>query len=467
MKTPTDAVALSKKTFIILATMITINGDAQNLALYSHGTTANIDLKPAGTGTKKFWRATSEWMLAQLIPWSANRFVRKADFARISLSSFKTNVQLSSWEWDDNQFFTNQFSHPFHGSLYFNSFRSNGYNFYESAPAALLGTYVWETVMENHYPAPNDLINTGLGGITLGEMSHRLSSLIIGHRKNKARAFINDPAALIINPMGALTRMTSGQWGKPAADMHPNAILSVDAGYRTGEDRNFNAGKQQDFYARTHLQYGDPFETSRQPSSNFSMISEFASDDSSILNTLQVEGSLFTKKFASKNGLQAWNITMNYDFIKNHFFKYGGQGFRVNYMAKLDVTRHLRLQFKTGIGVLVLGALPNTYMLYGEGRDYDYCSGITLHLSAAMNIDNRVYIDVHSNAGQSITINGYESTHVFQNSRASLSVRLFKNFFVSATAANYFFNGYYKKLPNVFEHYSQYYVGAGYRLHID
>jgi hypothetical protein len=177
-----------------------------------------------------------------------------------------------------------------------------------------------------------------------------------------------------------------------------------------------------------------------------------------------VEGSLFSKKMTTSNGCRVLNITMNYDYMKNNFFKYGGEGIRVNYLSKFEVAPKIQLQFKAGAGILLLSAVHNTYMLYGEGRDYDYCTGVTLHLGAGINIADRVFFQFNSNAGQTATVNGYEASHIFHNSKAELHIKIFKNLSVDGTATNYYFNGYYSKIPHVFEHYSQYYIGAGYKF---
>src|SRR5690606_40365982 len=78
----------------------------------------------------------------------------------ISFQNFIDHQRLSAWDWDDNQFTTNQIDHPFHGSLYFNAFRSNGYNFYQSSLATIAGSYIWETAGETQHPSINDLVNT-------------------------------------------------------------------------------------------------------------------------------------------------------------------------------------------------------------------------------------------------------------------------------------------------------------------
>src|SRR6478736_1119539 len=78
--------------------------------------------------------------------------------------------------YDRDDFNTNQFSHPYHGSLYFDAARSNGFNYWESGLFTLAGSAIWECCMENTAPSINDLINTTLGGMTRGEISYRLAT---------------------------------------------------------------------------------------------------------------------------------------------------------------------------------------------------------------------------------------------------------------------------------------------------
>lgn len=44
--------------------------------------------------------------------------------------------------WDNDAMGTNMFMHPYHGSLYFNSARSNGYNFWQSGFFAFGGSFM-------------------------------------------------------------------------------------------------------------------------------------------------------------------------------------------------------------------------------------------------------------------------------------------------------------------------------------
>jgi hypothetical protein len=122
-----------------------------------------------------------ELMLVQAIPWAFTRYVRDGEWSRISPDTWITNLKFA-WQWDNNKFGNNQFAHPYHGSLYFNAGRTNGYNFWASLPWAFGGSLMWEEFGEVWAPAPNDFFNTSLGGITLGEILFRFSSLTLDNQ---------------------------------------------------------------------------------------------------------------------------------------------------------------------------------------------------------------------------------------------------------------------------------------------
>jgi hypothetical protein len=98
---------------------------------------------------KRFGRASWQLGTVLVLPWVYDKFVAKKDYANISFETVGTNLKPNSWEWDDDEFQTNQFGHPFHGSQFYNSFRTNGYTFWQSVPATMVGSYLWETTAEN------------------------------------------------------------------------------------------------------------------------------------------------------------------------------------------------------------------------------------------------------------------------------------------------------------------------------
>jgi hypothetical protein len=83
---------------------------------------------------------------------------------------------------------------------------------------------------------PNDLLNTGLGGITLGEMLWRMSSLTLDNRATGSNRVVREIGATLIDPVRGFNRLIRGemsQISETPADWRPSTIQTVvDLGYR-------------------------------------------------------------------------------------------------------------------------------------------------------------------------------------------------------------------------------------------
>ncbi|CAN5691606.1 hypothetical protein BH10BAC3_BH10BAC3_25930 [soil metagenome] len=389
---------------------------------------------------KKFWKAAGEWAMMQALPWAYDRYIRKADFAKISFKSIDSNFHLSSWEWDDNKFCDNQFMHPFHGNLFFNTFRSNGYNFWESIPAAVLGSYTWETVFETHVPAPNDIINTAFGGIVMGEMNARLAQVLVRRLKYGKK----------YSPKQKLITSTTTEAGMRQVTSGDNKSVLVS---------------RKGIYSRLHLQYGESFSDCKVPFDNFSLLAEIGNSDTAKLNSLQIEGCIYGKKMHETTiATHVFNISMNYDYMQNNNFVYGAQSIKANLLSRINLSKNVQVQLTAGTGIIALAAVHNTHMYYGEGRNYDYCSGISLNAGASLTLFNKLFLNINTSVAETITVNGYKATHLLQNTGLDLRIEIYKGLFINAATKYYVFNGYYKDYDDVTEHYSVRNIGLGYRF---
>jgi hypothetical protein len=158
---------------------------------------------------KHFFTAAGEVVLLELLPWAYDRYVADEEFARISFHTIRENFR-KGFTYDSDHFSTNQAAHPYHGSLYFDAARSNGYGFWESGAFTLAGSLLWECCMETTAPSVNDLVNTTLGGMTRGEISHRLSVMILDNTASGSNRLWRELGAAIVNPVGAVTRLLHG-----------------------------------------------------------------------------------------------------------------------------------------------------------------------------------------------------------------------------------------------------------------
>ena len=152
---------------------------------------------PGEDGVRDVWGARRSWGWAlgealgiNFAASAINEYVRNANFNQISPRSWWSNVG-DGFTYDDNDFVTNQFIHPFNGSQYYNAGRSNGLGFWPSYGTALIGAFHWELAGETHPMSFNDLVSTGIGGAAMGETQYRFSSMILDTEASGGRRFLS------------------------------------------------------------------------------------------------------------------------------------------------------------------------------------------------------------------------------------------------------------------------------------
>jgi hypothetical protein len=161
---------------------------------------------------KSYWLAGGELLVINTIVLLKARFIEGENWSIISFKSIENNFK-KGFVWDDNTFGMNQFLHPYHGSAYFNSARSNGLSFWKSAPYAFGGGLIWEAAFDVELPAYNDLINTTLSGIILGEITYRISSQIIDECTVGFERFPREFTSFLINPIHGINGLFKDQIG--------------------------------------------------------------------------------------------------------------------------------------------------------------------------------------------------------------------------------------------------------------
>jgi hypothetical protein len=456
--------------FILLLWILLSNADgllAQNTFYPAPpvDSTANIPLRERPI-KKRFGRAAFQLGLAEAIPFIFDRYVRKADFAKIDFQSVGYNLNPKSWTWDDDDFGTNQFAHPYHGSLYYNSFRSNGYSFWQSVPYVFAGSYIWETFAEKQYPSPNDFINTSFGGIILGEMTHRLSNKIVNNRRRGFRRQVNEVFALLINPMNGLNRIIDGQWGKIMRNTRERDSSKIYAEFDLGQ-RKFNTANKlpprYGWYGRIKFLYGNAFENYRKPFSNISVTTEFGRDDSSKVNVVSVHGSLAGWEIASTDSFKHYAIlSANYDYIHNEAFFYSAQSIKLNILSSFGLMRHVKINTTLGLGAVILAAIPDGYK-FGR-RVYDYGSGFNIDASAGLSIANRFYYGISYRGGVIKTVNGNRSHYFLHGVTSEIRYMFIKNLSACVEPGYFTLIGHYKDFPDVNHKYP--YLRFSLRYHL-
>lgn len=226
-------------------------------------------------GKKNGLKAASMVFGLNMGVWAFDCYIMNEDFARIGINSITDNMK-SGFKWDNDQMGTNLFLHPYHGNLYFNAARSNGYNYWESGGFALGGSFMWEMFMENESPSINDIIATPVGGMALGEVFYRASDLVLDDRKRGKSRVGSEIAGFIISPTRGLTRIINGDAWKVRSTSGrqfgiPNVSVDVSAGVRVLELEDEIFDKGVGGAVAVSVEYGDRFECeSKSPFDYFS-----------------------------------------------------------------------------------------------------------------------------------------------------------------------------------------------------
>ena len=122
---------------------------------------------------------------------------------------------------------------------------------------------MWEEFGEVWAPAPNDFFNTSLGGITLGEILFRFSSLTLDNQASGTNRVVREVGATLINPVRGFNRLVRGEMSEISAnppDWRPTRLqAAMDVGYRrfssSGDVTDPDALDQT--FIRFNVVYGD------------------------------------------------------------------------------------------------------------------------------------------------------------------------------------------------------------------
>lgn len=368
---------------------------------------------------KRFWLGVADLMLVQILPWSANLLIANQEWAEISPQTWRNNLAYP-WQWDDNSFEINQFQHPYQGAFYFNSARTNGYDFWASAPWPVVGSLMWEYFFEAYPPAPNDLVNTSIGGIVLGETLYRLSRLTLDNTATGAERTWREIGSALLNPVSGFNRLVRGETGRVSANppqWRPSAILGVmDLGYRRTVQSigsgNIETGSNQ-WNASFLLSYGDPAkDLSRSPFSYFSLRADLAGpSNEGLVNQISARGSLTAWPLDARGRHQV-AASLEYDYFNNPAFEYGGQSVQLGLVSNIGAPGKVWWgQTSFLFNGVLLGAAKSDYFQSTGARNYDYGPGLGTILSGRILYRNRLQGTVGYTGLWIHTVDGTQSAH--------------------------------------------------------
>lgn len=410
---------------------------------------------------RKFWFAVLELGVVEFIPWALARWGRtwedpEDNWAKITPETIWRNIK-EGWVYDGDNFLTNNFAHPYHGSLYFNVGRTNGYDFWESSVWAFAGSALWEYCGETFRPSINDLVATSMNGINLGEMLYRLSSVITDNTASGPKRVFQEIGGALLNPVRGVNRLLSGETYRIFPNHEESNPKSFTAAFSSGIRRwitDYNTPEQKDLdegFLSVTLYYGNLFTGNiKKPFSSFNVSAVLSTGSPSFTN-LQSFGNLYGWNLVKKEGTRhLLLVSLNYNYFNNPDFNYGGTSITPHLVSVVSIGKKTNLFTNIGVDLIAMGATPTDYYEDVEGRNYDFGPGIGLNIGASVNkgIWNIVRF-FYSSKWIWTQSEPSDSKHQLHFAWLDYEVPLHQNYALSLGFGVYWRNSIYKYEPDV------------------
>ncbi|MGH7582483.1 MAG: DUF3943 domain-containing protein [Gemmatimonadales bacterium] len=347
-----------------------------------------------------------------------NAWVRNDSTARVTPSTWKHNLDRG-FDWDTDDFVVNMLLHPYGGSQYFQAARSNGLSYWASAPLVFLGSTEWEYFGETTRPSINDLVNTGMGGIALGEMFYRVAATIRSNEASGGERFLRELAALPFDPVGSVNRLFRGEWSRQGPDPseHNPGTMVLRLGAGAGVVRAPSSLQEalKDATSSTigfaDFKYGDAFiDPMRKPFDAFSMrilLAPGHGDLTQLTGTGRITGAELGRGENFRNQIE---FNQRFEYFNNGAFRFGGQTLELGLASRLNIAGNVWLRTEiAGDGIALAGIdAPGA----GVGpRTYDFGPGVGATITASLDHGAESYLTARFQPAYVHTLSGAHADH--------------------------------------------------------
>ena len=415
--------------------------------------------------------AAGEVVAANLVVWIYDRYIRENGTNpgfRIGFNSFEENIK-NGFEWDDNNFSTNQFAHPFHGSLYFNAARSNGMSYWESIPFAWAGSFMWEYFGEVHHASMNDWIATSMGGNTLGETLHRLSVMLTDNTATGSSRTWGEVGGTLINPVRGFTRLVTGDFNR----VHPNppdrfphsSSISYRVGLRTVGDENLWTADTSRVFMELTTNMGDPFAgDTKKPFESFDFHLQLNFGDKATLGRAQASGLLFAAPvFGTEGARHLVGATQHFDYFNNNAFELGGQSLAASFFSQMRSGPDFAVRTQLHLNAVVMAGTKSDYPSI-SGREYDFGPGLGFKFGGTFYYKRHPFLTLAHSQFWIHSVNGNSAEHLISGSRARIDIPLTRGFSVGADYVLYLADRNYRDFPDVHQRVPELRTGISFNL---
>ncbi len=375
----------------------------------------------------------------------------------------------NGFEWDTDRFYTNFLEHPIAGTGFYNTARSNGMNFWESAPFVTVGSLMFEYFGEVNRPSANDMFTTTLGGVSLGETLYRVSSLVLDNEDTGISRVFREIGAFVLNPIRGVNRLMFGHMtsvGPNTFDRSPGHLsmnLKVGA-RRVASGLSLENGVTDDFVG-FEMDYGDPLERElKKPFRVFTLDTHLHHSSERVLGGLRVRGNLYggsLKRARNGRTRHKFMVSLDYEFAENPAYRYAQHSIDVGVVSGWGVSEAWSVRTHVGVEVVPFGAVGNS--AFPEAV-YDFGFGAGFFLEAHLLHRRSRLLQLAYESAWHHTVNGrYDDRRVqFVVARARFPV--FRRLGLGITGILFRSDSYSSTIPNASQRSPQLRVYSSWRL---
>jgi hypothetical protein len=363
------------------------------------------------------------------------------------------------WWYDQDKFLTNQFAHPYEGSLYFNTARSTGHGFWVSSAAAFVGSLTWELFAESEPPSINDQITTTVAGSFLGEILYRMSNVVLdsgGARPSGWREF----GAFAVSPWAGMNRAFYGDTYRSSGYTAPPSYGAFRVGYgvsQSGSAANVSpTASSKGVGIGGSIAYGlAPGDWEFQaPFDYFDLSADLvlgtSSNQRDASGNFSIHGLLLGAKYGAGAARGLWGLFGTYDFLTPQAYRVSSSALGLGTTGQLPLGGNFVL---TGTGILSVGYGAGGTLQEDAGhRDYHFGVQSVAYLQGKLIFRNDLALEA---GARQYYISGKvspepqtweEATYA----SASLTWRMFGPHGVGVQWVGARRNAYYPEVPDIF-----------------
>ena len=332
-------------------------------------------------------------------------YIQGRSWAKVTGHTISNNLK-HDFTLDDDSYSGNQFSHPYHGSMFYNAARYHGHSYYTAALYPLIGSAVWEYFCETNAPSYNDFLSTGIGGTAIGEVTHRTSDLVFDNSKTGISRIVREVVGTALNPARGMHRLLSGEmWHvSPSRGKIVTPVpfsLNIGLGSRRIHELRRQKRTRNVACVDIELNYGDHFWLNKEPQP-FDFFRFHAVLNTSAGNPtfsdVDIRGRILARQF---EGVKEWKVDLglyqNFRYVDNYgskeekragdfalFCEAASFGLGA-YTTK--VGRLFTFSNDFALNGILFGAVANDYY---ETRRYNYASGFSLRDDIRLSLNQRI-----------------------------------------------------------------------------